>query len=123
MDRPLEVEHEDGIVTARLNRPQALNAISSAMAEALCSLLEDVAGRRDARVLVLTGAGERAFSAGAPSCGPTAGRSTAYAICWSCSRSPSFARYAATASAGASSWRWQRTSGWPPRDRSSAFPR
>ncbi len=65
MDRPLEVEHEDGIVTARLNRPQALNAISSAMAEALCSLLEDVAGRRDTRVLILTGAGERAFSAGA----------------------------------------------------------
>jgi enoyl-CoA hydratase/carnithine racemase len=65
MERPLEVEHEDGIVTAQLNRPQALNAISSAMAEALDALLDDVAIRRDVRVLVLTGAGDRAFSAGA----------------------------------------------------------
>jgi enoyl-CoA hydratase/carnithine racemase len=65
MERPLEVAHEDGIVTARLNRPHALNAISSAMAEALQSLLDDIDGRRDARVLVLTSAGDRAFSAGA----------------------------------------------------------
>lgn len=65
MERPLEVAHEDGIVTARLNRPQALNAISSAMAETLQSLLDDIGGRRDARVLVLTSAGDRAFSAGA----------------------------------------------------------
>lgn len=65
MDRPLEVEQAEGIVTARLNRPRALNAISGAMAEALHALLDDVAGRREVRVLILAGAGDRAFSAGA----------------------------------------------------------
>jgi len=56
---------EEGVITVTLNRPHALNAITGAMAEAFCSLLEDVACRRDIAVLMLTGAGERAFSAGA----------------------------------------------------------
>jgi enoyl-CoA hydratase/carnithine racemase len=65
VDDPLLIDREDGIVTATLNRPDAMNAINSALAEDLRRLLEDVAGRRDVRVLLLTGAGGRAFSAGA----------------------------------------------------------
>lgn len=65
MAASLLVEREDGVVTATLNRPDALNAINAALAEALRALLDDIAPRRDVRVLVLTGAGGRAFSAGA----------------------------------------------------------
>jgi len=63
-ERPLRVEFGDGIVTATLNRPEVLNAINIALAEELGKLLEEVAGRKDLRVLILTGAGDRAFSAG-----------------------------------------------------------
>ncbi len=65
MEEFLLVTREEGIITVTLNRPRALNAISGAMAEAFCSLLEQVASRRDVAVLMLAGAGERAFSAGA----------------------------------------------------------
>lgn len=65
MENPLLVESDSGIVTATLNRPEAMNALNVAMASRLRALLEDVAGRKDVRVLVLTGAGDRAFSAGA----------------------------------------------------------
>lgn len=65
MENPLLVESDSGIVTATLNRPEAMNALNVAMASRLRALLEDVAVREDVRVLVLTGAGDRAFSAGA----------------------------------------------------------
>jgi enoyl-CoA hydratase/carnithine racemase len=61
----LLIETHGGIVTATLNRPEALNALNASLAEQLRALLENLAGRRDVRVLVLTGAGDRAFSAGA----------------------------------------------------------
>lgn len=62
---PLLLDIVEGIATVTLNRPHALNAINRALAEALsatCSLLRD---RGDVRVVILTGAGERAFCAGA----------------------------------------------------------
>jgi enoyl-CoA hydratase/carnithine racemase len=65
VDGSLGIEREDGVVFATLNRPEAMNAINAALAEELRGLLDDLGGRRDVRVLVLTGAGDRAFSAGA----------------------------------------------------------
>lgn len=62
---PLLLDVADGIATVTLNRPHALNAINRALAQALsatCGLLRD---RDDVRVVILTGAGERAFCAGA----------------------------------------------------------
>jgi enoyl-CoA hydratase/carnithine racemase len=62
---PLLLDIADGMATVTLNRPHALNAINRALAEALsatCSLLRE---RKDVRVVILTGAGERAFCAGA----------------------------------------------------------
>jgi 2-(1,2-epoxy-1,2-dihydrophenyl)acetyl-CoA isomerase len=53
----------EGVLTLTLNRPDALNAFTVEMKEALLAALKEAARDRDVRVLVVTGAG-RAFSAG-----------------------------------------------------------
>ena len=53
----------DGVATITLNRPGALNALTIPMKERLLAVLLDLAASRDARAVVLTGAG-RAFCAG-----------------------------------------------------------
>ena len=52
-----------GVVTLTLNRPQAFNALSEAMLDALQAALDRVAADDAARVVVITGAG-KAFCAG-----------------------------------------------------------
>lgn len=59
----LQVVRQDGIMTITLNRPEALNAVSAAMAEGVYQALEAAHNDRAVRVVVLTGAG-RAFCAG-----------------------------------------------------------
>ena len=54
----------DGIGTVTFNRPQARNALTFAMYDRLAALLAAVEGDRALRVLVVTGAGAEAFSAG-----------------------------------------------------------
>ncbi len=56
---------EDRIATITFNRPKALNALNSALLEELSQALDNVADDEDIRVLVLTGAGDKAFVAGA----------------------------------------------------------
>ncbi len=56
---------EDGVGVATLNRPKALNALNSKTLLELLELLEDVRIEGVVRVLVVTGAGEKAFVAGA----------------------------------------------------------
>jgi enoyl-CoA hydratase/carnithine racemase len=65
MDEPLVRTSKDerGVVTLTLNRPQAFNALSEAMLEALQRELDAVARDEQARVLVVAGAG-KAFCAG-----------------------------------------------------------
>ncbi|MEO0576006.1 MAG: enoyl-CoA hydratase/isomerase family protein [Pseudomonadota bacterium] len=53
----------DGVATITLNRPDALNALTPQMLEALADAMQAVATDTAVRVVVLTGAG-RAFSAG-----------------------------------------------------------
>lgn len=55
---------EGAIWTITLNRPQALNAITMAMAAQLLQILADAAEDEQARCLIITGAGNEAFSAG-----------------------------------------------------------
>ncbi len=57
-------EKRNGIARITLNRPQALNALSPQLLLELETALKDVAGDDTVGVVVLTGAGERAFSAG-----------------------------------------------------------
>ena len=54
----------DGVAVLTLNRPQALNAVSIELAEALAAALDDCGADPGTRAVVLTGAGDRAFSAG-----------------------------------------------------------
>jgi enoyl-CoA hydratase/carnithine racemase len=56
--------NEDGrVATIVFNRPLVLNALSKALKEELADALRQIAGNRDVRAIVLTGAG-KAFSAG-----------------------------------------------------------
>ncbi len=54
-----------GIATLTLNRPEKLNAISAALANAMHAALDALEADEAVRAIVITGAGERAFSAGA----------------------------------------------------------
>lgn len=59
------LSHEaDGILTITFNRPQARNAFTFAMYESLERLVRDADTRSTVRVIVLTGAGDKAFAAG-----------------------------------------------------------
>lgn len=64
-DAELLVERLDGVATLTLDRPQRRNALSATLVAALRSALAEVRDDPDVRVVVLTGAGERAFCAGA----------------------------------------------------------
>jgi len=59
------VGREEGIATITFNRPKALNALNSALLEELSRALDGLTDDEDIRVLVLTGAGDKAFVAGA----------------------------------------------------------
>jgi len=61
----LRAEVADGVATLTLDRPAVLNALSRTSYLALEAALDDLEARDDLRVVVVTGAGERAFSAGA----------------------------------------------------------
>jgi enoyl-CoA hydratase len=65
-DSPVLVDYLSGdrIAVITLNRPHADNAISTEMGARLTEIVETIAVRPAVRVVVLTGAGDRAFSVG-----------------------------------------------------------
>ncbi len=58
-------EAADGVGVLTFNRPKALNALTTNTLEELKEVVESIAFAREIRVLVLTGAGDKAFVAGA----------------------------------------------------------
>lgn len=63
---PLVIYAKDGpVARLTLNRPSALNAVNLAMRDELWLLLQAVRDDPDVRAVILRGAGERAFCAGA----------------------------------------------------------
>ena len=64
-DDEVLVSQEDGVLTITLNRPERRNALTWTMLDRLREVVADAASAPDVRVLVLTGAGHRAFCAGA----------------------------------------------------------
>lgn len=60
----LDAQRDGRVLLLRLNRPDSMNALNSALSNALAQAFEEAAGNPEVRVVVLTGAG-RAFCAGA----------------------------------------------------------
>lgn len=61
----LVVQREDGLATVTLHRPDVLHALNAAMFDELETAVTEMGGDDNVRVVLLTGAGERAFAAGA----------------------------------------------------------
>ncbi|MBB3343592.1 enoyl-CoA hydratase-related protein [Luteimonas sp. RC10] len=64
-DSPLLIDDRDGIRVITVHRPEKLNALNSATLDALFEAFEAAAQAPEVRVVVLTGAGPKAFVAGA----------------------------------------------------------
>ena len=58
-------EKRDSIAYVTVNRPKLLNALNMATMEELRAAFHEIKNDRDVRVVILTGAGEKAFIAGA----------------------------------------------------------
>jgi enoyl-CoA hydratase len=61
----IRVDREDSVVLVTVDRPDAMNALDLATLTELRDRLRELADDEDARVVVLSGAGDRAFVAGA----------------------------------------------------------
>jgi 2-(1,2-epoxy-1,2-dihydrophenyl)acetyl-CoA isomerase len=59
------LERDAGVATVTLNRPERMNALTDELMRALPERLREAAEDPDVRCVVLTGTGDRAFSAGA----------------------------------------------------------
>ncbi|USQ93671.1 enoyl-CoA hydratase [Caulobacter sp. RL271] len=60
----LDVERRGPVAIVTLNRPEAMNALSKALRKALHGAMVDLDKDPDVSVVILTGAGEKAFTAG-----------------------------------------------------------
>jgi len=58
------ITRDDAVATVTLNRAQAMNALSKALRADLAAAMREVAADDGIRAIILTGAGERAFTAG-----------------------------------------------------------
>jgi len=61
----LIMDETDGVMTLTLNRPKIMNSLNFDMLRALRDQIEAVRFNTDVRVVIITGAGEKAFCAGA----------------------------------------------------------
>jgi 2-(1,2-epoxy-1,2-dihydrophenyl)acetyl-CoA isomerase len=63
-DDPILVERDGGVATVTFNRPDRMNTFTNEMFQELPGRLRELAEDPEVRCVVLTGSGERAFSAG-----------------------------------------------------------
>jgi enoyl-CoA hydratase len=61
----VEVDIADAVAVVTMNRPRALNALNSEQLDRLGAAIRAIAQDRTVRAVILTGAGDRAFAAGA----------------------------------------------------------
>ncbi|HEX5236163.1 MAG TPA: enoyl-CoA hydratase-related protein [Silvibacterium sp.] len=61
----ISVEVAEGVAVITLNRPKVLNALNAALLSELDAALDVLSGDEVVRAVILTGAGEKAFAAGA----------------------------------------------------------
>jgi enoyl-CoA hydratase len=65
MSDPVLLSHEGAIATVTINRPDKLNALNRGVLEALLGIFGELRGKPGVRVAIVTGAGDKAFVAGA----------------------------------------------------------
>ena len=61
----LTYEVNDGVARITLNRPQVYNALSAGLLKEMTRAIETTAADETVRVVVITGAGDKAFCSGA----------------------------------------------------------
>lgn len=61
----LLINNDGGICTVTINRPKALNALNVSVISELNSFFDDAAENEDIKAIIVTGAGEKSFVAGA----------------------------------------------------------
>lgn len=61
----ITVEHNEGIGILTINRPKVLNALNEETLIEIGGAIDQLADENDVRVIIITGAGEKAFIAGA----------------------------------------------------------
>ena len=64
-ETPVRYEAKDGVATITLDRPDVLNAMNNPMRAELLGIFTRLRTDDGVKVVVVTGAGERAFCAGA----------------------------------------------------------
>lgn len=65
MYQTLLTEIQDGILTITVNRPDKMNALNKDVIEELSKAMDEAIADSDVKTIILTGAGEKAFVAGA----------------------------------------------------------
>lgn len=65
MYQTLLTDLQDGIMTITINRPDKMNALNKDVISELSQAMDDVMSNADVKTVILTGAGEKAFVAGA----------------------------------------------------------
>ena len=69
MNATTQIHHiltvENGVAIVTLNRPEAMNSLNTPLRAELLALLPQLDLREDVRVIIITGAGDRAFCTGA----------------------------------------------------------
>ena len=61
----IELDISSHVARVTINRPERMNAIDRAAADSLAAIWDEIEGNADIRCVILTGAGDKAFSAGA----------------------------------------------------------
>jgi enoyl-CoA hydratase len=64
-DQVVHLQHDGAVSTLTIQRPEVLNALNVEVLVAIKRAADEVRSKPDARVLIVTGAGEKAFVAGA----------------------------------------------------------
>jgi enoyl-CoA hydratase/carnithine racemase len=64
-DDVLRMDEKDGVLRLTLNRPQVMNSFNFDLLRALKAQIDGIRFRPEIRVVIITGAGEKAFCAGA----------------------------------------------------------
>jgi enoyl-CoA hydratase len=64
MEELVLIEKAGGYGLVTLNRPKAMNALSAELRNQLAAAIDGLEADEDIRVMILTGAGDKAFTAG-----------------------------------------------------------